>query len=248
MRLFGYIVAGWLAISFFSSAIFMVGGGIGDANLLFPVLVIAVVFWLRRHYRKGDYRGDEAPTAIRRLDAAVERRLAQLAEDLPPDPLQSDEVVNAWALHGRDGAALERLRTTYEEIRDRHVEARYELSRLRSVTDGQSWTSTVDGYQRLDAEVEHLRDYVGAVRLLADEAPELVDRAIAEHARAEQAVRNARHTVIDPRSADALELADEKLQGARAALAKGAERPLDALRLATEARRLAERTRPATQV
>ena len=45
-------------------------------------------------------------------------------------------------------------------------------------------------------EVEALRDYVGAVRLLADEAPSLVDRAIEEHAKAEEALEEARARAI----------------------------------------------------
>jgi hypothetical protein len=126
--------------------------------------LLALAVWLRRSYGSGASSAD-APAAIRRLDARVDRRLATLEADLPPDPLQSDEVVNAWALHGREGAALERLRTTSEQIRERFVDARYELSRLRSSTGTESWLALVDGYERLDAELEHLRDYVGAVRL-----------------------------------------------------------------------------------
>jgi hypothetical protein len=77
--------------------------------------------------------------------------------------------------------------------------------------------------------------------VLADEGPELVERAIKEHADAERAVEEARHSAaVDARTTEALILADAKLQGARAALVKGDERPLDALRLAGEARRLAE--------
>ena len=236
MRVLGYIVAAWLLISILGSMAF----GAGATGGIFPLVVVGVIVWMVRSYRRGAPAGGYASTSIGELDRSVEQRLARLADELPPDPLDSDEVVNAWALHGRDGAALERLRLTYSEIRQRYVGAREELADLRGRTDVED-VVLLAAYQRLDAEVEQIRDYVGAVRVLADEGPELVERAIKEHADAERALEEARHSVaVNASTTEALVLADAKLPGARDALAEGDERPLAALRLAGEARRLAQ--------
>ncbi len=238
MRLVGYIVAAWFLISILGSVLM----GAGAAGGLFPLVLIVVVAWMVRSYRggAGERPGGYASASVAQLDRSVEQRLARLADELPPDPLDSDEVVDAWALHGRDGAALERLRLTYGEVRQRYVAVHEELAALRGRTDTED-VVLVEAYRQLDAEVERIRDYVGAVRLLADEGPELVERALKEHADAERALEEARHSVaVNPRTNEALVLADAKLQGARDALAKGDERPLDALRLASEARRLTE--------
>jgi hypothetical protein len=237
MRVLGYIVAAWFLISILGSMAMEAGAAGG----LFPLVAIVVIVWMVRSYRRepGAAAG-YASASVGPLDHSVEQRLARLADELPPDPLDSDEVVNAWALHARDEAALERLRLTYSEIRQRYVCALQELAALRGRTETED-VVLLAAYQRLDAEVEQIRDYVGAVRVLADEGPELVERAIKEHADAERALEEARHSVaVNARTNEALVLADEKLQGARDALAKGDERPLDALRLAGEARRLAE--------
>ena len=141
---------------------------------------------------------------------------------------------------------MNKLYETYAEMRQRLLSAAAQLEELRARRKRPNVDIAVliDQYRDLDAEVEALRDYVGAVRLLADEAPSLVDRAIEEHAKAEEALEEARaRAIVESRSLDALELADAKLRGAREALEKGAERPLDALRLATEARRLAGESR-----
>jgi hypothetical protein len=238
MRLVGYIVAAWFLISILGSVLM----GAGAAGGLFPLVLIGVLAWMVHSYRRGtgERAGASASASVAQLDRSVEQRLARLTDELPPDPLDSDDVVNAWALHGRDGAALERRRLTYGEVRQRYVAVREELAALRDRTDTED-VVLVEAYRQLDAEVERIRDYVGAVRLLADEGPDLVERAIKEHADAERAHEEARLSVaVNARTNEALVLADAKLQGARDALAKGDERPLDALRLASEARRLAE--------
>jgi hypothetical protein len=237
VRIAAYLIAAWLLISIVGSMVL----GAGATGGLFPLLVVGIVVWLVRSYRRGPAaRSDGAAASVAALDESIEHRLDALARELPPDPLESDEVVNAWALHGRDGAALERLRLSYSDIRRRYVAACDDLASLRTHTSIED-AVLLTAYEQLDAEVEQIRDYVGAVRVLADEGPELVERAIKEHADAERAVEEARHSAaVDARTTEALILADAKLQGARAALVKGDERPLDALRLAGEARRLAE--------
>ena len=83
-----------------------------------------------------------------------------------------------------------------------------------------------------------MQEYVRALDLIARHEPELVQTAISEHAEAKDAVDRARE--LDAPVQELLE-ADAKLQGARVALRRAEERPLDALRLADEAEQLADR-------
>jgi hypothetical protein len=247
MRLFGYIVAGWFLLAMSQFLIWSLPAGLGGP--LWLLIAGGGGYYLVRHYRAGkevESIGSEAAAAVRGLDTSVEDRLTRLSYDLPPDPLASEEIVDAWSLHSEDGTAMNKLYETYAEIRQRLLTATAQLEDLRARRKRPNVDIAVliDQYRELDADVEALRDYVGAVRLLADEAPSLVDRAIEEHAKAEEALEEARaRAIVESRSLDALELADAKLRGAREALEKGAERPLDALRLATEARRLAGESR-----
>jgi hypothetical protein len=247
MRLVGYIVAGWFLLAMSQFVIWALPAALGGPVWL--LLAGGGVYWLVRRYRAGNEAesiGSEAAAAVRGLDASVEDRLTRLRGELPPDPLASEDIVDAWSLHADDGAAVSRLYETYAEMRQRllSASARLEELRARRKRPNVDIAALIDQYRNLDADVEALRDYVGAVRLLADEAPSLVDRAIEEHAKAEEALEEARaRAIVESRSLDALELADAKLRGAREALEKGAERPLDALRLATEARRLAGESR-----
>jgi hypothetical protein len=242
MRLFGYIVAGWFLLAISQFVIWAVPGGLGGP--LWLLLAGGGIYWLVRHYRAGseiESIGSEAAAAVRGLDTSVEDRLTRLKHELPPDPLASGEIVDAWALHAQDGAAVNKLYETYADMRQRLLTATAQLEDLRArrKRPNVDIALLIDQYRELDADVETLRDYVGAVRLLADEAPTLVDRAIEEHAKAEAALEAARaQALVEPRSLDALELADAKLRGAREALQNGAERPLEALRLAAEVRRL----------
>jgi hypothetical protein len=134
-------------------------------------------------------------------------RIARLEAAFPEDPLNSSEIVNAWGAHVHDAEALERLRASYERTRRR----------------------------LLAGDAEYAEEYLRSVRLLASEAPELVDRAVEEHGRAARAVEAA----LDDAATETLLAADARLQGARDALRRDEERPLEALRLASEAEQLA---------
>src|SRR6185295_9158421 len=86
--------------------------------------------------------------------------------------------------------------------------------------------------ERLQAKLDHVEDYLRAVDLLAAHEPELVGQAISEHAEARSLVDRAGLPL------DRLLDADAKLQGARAALHREDERPVEAIRLASEAEQI----------
>jgi hypothetical protein len=244
MRLVGYIVAGWFLLAMSQMIIWSVPGGLGVP--LWLLVAGGGCYWLYRSYQRGkevEQIGSEAAAAVRGLDTSVEERLLRLRDELPPDPLASEGIVTAWSVHAEDGEAVAKLYETYGEMRERLLaaNARFDELRARRLRPNVDIAGLIDAYRDLDADVEALRDYVGAVRLLADEAPTLVERAIEEHAKAEEALEIARAKAsVESRSVEALELADAKLRGARQALEKGGERPLEALRLASQARKLAD--------
>jgi hypothetical protein len=157
-----------------------------------------------------------------RKGGPLERRVRALQARLPLDPLQSDAIVNAWSVHGGDPVADARLRETYDEVRGSVAEVRSALE-----TGG-----AVARAERLQAKLDHVEDYLRAVDLLAAHEPELVEQAISEHADARSLVDRAGLPV------DLLLDADAKLRGARTALRREDERPVDAIRLANEAEQI----------
>jgi hypothetical protein len=152
-----------------------------------------------------------------RKGGPLDRRVRALQARLPLDPLESDAIVNAWSVHAGDAAADARLRREYAEVRG-SVE---DVQRALEAGAGRS--------ERLQAKLDHVEAYLRAVDLLAENEPELVGQAISEHAEARSLVDGAGLPV------ERLLAADAKLQGAREALRRDGERPVDAIRLANEA-------------
>ena len=220
VRTLGYLLAGWILFGFATNGLISLQGG-SPAGALVGALAAAGLVWLVRSYR----RGPGGP-----LVDELEDRLDRLADQLPPDPLSSAAVVQAWSLHTADREASERLRRQYESVRRTVEEVQGELDVARA-------TGVLRRRDRLDAKLAQVQDYVGSLDLLAAHEPELVDQAIAEHAEAAESIDLARHSDAD---VDALLAADAKLQGARDALRRSDERPLDAIRLAEEAEQIAE--------
>ena len=206
MRIVGYLFAGWLLFGIATTG--LTGLLTGDpSSFVFGAAAVAGLVWLVRSYRKG---------------GPLERRVRALQSRLPLDPLESDEIVNAWSIHGGDPVADARLRETYDGVRGSVEEVHAALE-----TGGDAARK-----ERLQSKLDHVEDYLRAVDLLAAHEPELVGQAISEHAEARALVDRAGLPV------DRLLDADAKLQGARAALRREDERPVEAIRLASEAERI----------
>ena len=206
MRIVGYLFAGWLLFGIATTG--LTGLLTGDpSSFVFGAAAVAGLAWLVRSYRKG---------------GPLERRVRALQSRLPLDPLESDEIVNAWSIHGGDPVADARLRETYDGMRGSVEEVHAALE-----TGGDAARK-----ERLQSKLDHVEDYLRAVDLLAAHEPELVGQAISEHAEARSLVDRAGLPV------DRLLDADAKLQGARAALRREDERPVEAIRLASEAERI----------
>jgi hypothetical protein len=223
VRTFGYMLAAWVLFGIAMNGIVSLLAG-GPMGTLSGVVAVAAIVWLVRSYRQGP-----GSSLVREL----QRRLDALSARLPADPLASASVVNAWSVHLGDPEANERLRREYEAARGTVDEVQRELDHVRE-------TGAVRRRELLEAKLGEVREYIRSIDVLAAREPELVDQAIAEHAEAAESIDQARMTRADVR---ALLAADEKLQGARDALRRDAERPLDAIRYAEEAEQIAASAR-----
>jgi hypothetical protein len=83
VRIAAYLIAAWFLISIVGSMVL----GAGATGGLFPLLVVGIVVWLVRSYRRGPAaRIDGAAASVAALDESIEHRLDALARELPPDP------------------------------------------------------------------------------------------------------------------------------------------------------------------
>lgn len=219
MRKLGYFFAGWILFGFAMNGLVSLMGG-EPSGALFGALAAGGFVWLVRSYREG-------PGAS--LVHELQEQLDRLVERLPPDPLSSAAIVSAWSVHTADPEAGDRLRQEYESARRTVDEAQRELDLVRM-------TGVARRNERLEAKLAQVQDYVRAIDLLAAHEPELVEHAITEHAEAAESIDLARRTGAD---VEELIAADAKLQGARDALLRNEERPLDAIRFAEEAEPIA---------
>jgi hypothetical protein len=225
MRKVGYFFVGWILFGFaFNGLIVLASGEV--SGLVVSAAAVAGFVWLLRSYR----RGSGQPSGWAPVAAYVFDELRRLEERLPADPLESGTVVGAWSIHLHDPEATERLRSTYAAMRGAVAEARADLEAAEPA-------GAEERARRLEARLAEVQDYVHALDLLAQHEPELVQTAITEHAQAQTAVERARQLDVP---VDELLAADARLQGARTALRRAEERPLDALRLAEEAEQLAD--------
>lgn len=229
MRKVGYFFVGWLLFGFAMNGLVLLSTG-EPAGLVFGVIAVAGFVWLVRSYRTGG-SGRGGPFAGT-VTLRFQERLQRLDERLPEDPLDSSAIVSAWSLHLHDPEATDRLQATYKAMRDVVSEARVELETGREEPSD----SAAERCRRLETKLADVQDYLRAVDLIAEREPELVETAIAEHAQAAEVLDLARRSGA---ATDELVAADARLQGARVALRQSQERPLDALRLAEEAERIA---------
>jgi hypothetical protein len=223
VRTLGYLVVGWIVFGLSMNGLVMLSSG-DVSGLFIAAVAIAALVWLIRSYRRGSDRTGVLPSAF----GSLADQFAQLDERLPADPLENRAIVTAWSLHVHDPDASGELQSQYESVRRILADARADLEAAPD-------SATDERRRRLEEKLAEVQDYLQAVDTLAEHEPELVEAAIAEHADASAAVERAREEGVP---VERLVAADAKLRGAREALRKAEERPLDALRLADEAERL----------
>jgi hypothetical protein len=213
----------------------------------FPLLLVAaVLIYLivrierarRRERRFGDYAG-----AIE----GYERRLAEgakaLEAKLPEEGLDSPALVELLSAYEHEDAdEADAIREEYLHLRERFVDWQEDFDRMRA----QSGAGAIglperfaEHYDELDRRLSALGEEVERLEARAAEAGRAAEDPLEEIARAalkleqvESTCRSSFAGAVPDELRSQLAVAAGKLGQAREALAKGAERPLAATRLA----------------
>ena len=262
-RILLYFLGGYVALVLLSSALYTGPGGLP----LLALVVIAFVLYragvldkLRKNTKRDTpilsaARSATLPQADDRAESLRYTRRFESGESrlrtaFPEDPLESDALVALLAAVVHEAPdERERVESAYRAERKRFLAWQRHVQLLgpppRADEVGHSdWLREA---RALAAELDRLEAYVADVETRAEETEDLPAKAIEHATRARELVASARAasgSVADPgflRSvSERLDAADEKSGQAWAALEKGKERPLSALRLAQEAVALAE--------
>ena len=242
MRTFGYLVVGYFLLSF--TAMGLVYSSQDPTGLVVFAAGIAAFVWLVRSYRGGKetetIRRDDS-ARVRTLERRLEAQAQGLEERLPAEPLDLPWMVDLEYAYRDDPAERERVEEHYADTRTRVLECRRELERLRADRRaGPTDAATIlADYDRLGQLLAELASTAAALETRAHDAKTLAETAPGEIARAEAALRSARHSsrgVVDPSAScmEDLARAESALRDARAALD---ERPVRAAELARTAER-----------
>jgi hypothetical protein len=210
--------------------------------LIAAVLIYVLVRMQRMRRRERRYGG--YGTAI----DGYERRFADaertLESKLPENALDSPALVELLSAYEHDADDTEAVRRLYAQLQQRFSEWREEFDSLHALNE----TGAIglperfaERYDELDrkltqllADVKHLEARAAEIdRVLEDPLAQIAEGALMLEQAEATCARAFGGKIPDELSAK-LRLGREKLAGARAAIAAGAERPLDAVRLAQE--------------
>jgi hypothetical protein len=234
---------GYLALMLSLSGLGLLASG--DVLGLFLLLIAAILIYLIIEIQRGRRRarrfGDYGP-AIEGYEKRFTAAEKALESKLPQEALDSPALVEL--LSGEDADAAEAIREEYGRLRQRFVEWQEEFERLHAQRKADEIglpARFVDHYDLLDQQLSELLVEVERLEARAAEANKAADNPLEEIARAalklEEAKATSRRAFGDSLPTELvteLAVGGEKLEQARGALAKGAERPLAAARLARE--------------
>ena len=245
-----YILA-YFALMLGLSGLSLIWAGRAEGFLLVVVAAILVYILVRmeqakrRARRYGGY--DLAIEGYERHFSEAER---ELEARLPDDALESPAMLELLSGAGDDAGDVQAVREQYAQLQRRFREWREEFEGLHEQNETGAFglpAEFAERYAELDrqltqllADVERLDDRADAAR--SDDSDDPLD-SIAEGAmKLEQAKAKcalAFGNNLPDAVAAKLTLAASKLAEARSAIAAGAERPRDAIRLAREVSALA---------
>jgi hypothetical protein len=219
----------------------------GNAYGFILLLIVAALIYVlvrmermrRRERRYGGY--GEAIEGYEQRFADAERTLES---KLPENALDSPALVELLSAYEHDVDDTEAIRRVYAQLQQRFSTWRDEFDGLHALNE----TGAVglperfaERYDELDrqlsqllADVSHLEARAAEIgRALEDPLDQIAEGALMLEQAEATCARAFGGKIPDELSAK-LKLGREKLAGARAAIATGAERPLDAVRLAQE--------------
>ncbi len=219
----------------------------GNAYGFILLLVAAALIYIlvrmermrRRERRYGGYG-----TAIDGYEQRFAEAERTLESKLPENALDSPALVELLSAYEYDADDAEAVRRLYAQLQQRFSEWREEFDRLHALNEAGAIglpERFAERYDELDrrltqllADVRHLEARAAEIdRVLEDPLGQIAEGALMLE-QAEATCARAFGGKIPNELAAKLKLGREKLAGARAAIAAGAERPLDAVRLAQE--------------
>jgi hypothetical protein len=239
-----YILA-YFALMLGLSGLSLIGAGRGEGLLVLVIAAVPVYILVRmeqsrrRQLQYGGY--DIAIDGYEKHFSEAER---ELEARLPDDALESPAMLELLSAAGKDADDAEAVRTQYAQLQCRFHDWRAEFERLHEQNETGSFglpQAFADRYADLDRGLTQLLEDVGRLDARAEQVRSQTDDPldkIAEGAlKLEQAT--AKCTLrfgnnVPEALQSKLSLAASKLADARAAIAAGAERPLDAVRLSEE--------------
>jgi chromosome segregation ATPase len=224
----------------------------GRAEGFFFVLIAGILVYIlvrmeRAHRRERRYGGyDIAIDGYERHFTDAER---ELEARLPDDALESPAMLELLSAAGDDADNASAVREQYAQLQSRFNDWREEFERLhdQNVTGAFGLPDEfAERYADLDrrltqllADVKQLDDRAKAVQSETEDPLDKIAEGALKLEQAKATCARAFGNKVPDGVAAKLALAAAKLADARAAIAAGAERPLDAVRLAQEASALA---------
>lgn len=239
-----YILA-YFALMIGLSGVSLLLAGRAEGILLIIVAAILVYVLVRMEQarrRERRYQGYDA--AIDGYEKHFDEAERALEARLPDNALDNPAMVELLSAYGSDADDAEAVRELYAQLRRRFSEWCEEFESLHEQNETGAFGLPDEFAQRYADLDRRLSQLLADVRQLEARAADIRDDTedpldkIAEGAlKLEQAKAKAAHAFgnkIPDAIASKLALAATKLSEARAAIAAGAERPLEAVRLAQE--------------
>lgn len=198
----------------------------------------------RREKRYGDY-GEAIEGYEKRFTDAQQ----SLESKLPENVLDSPALVELLSAYEHDTEKAEAIRREYAQLQQRFKSWRDEFGQLHALNESGAVglpKQFAERYDELDRQLSQLLADVKRLDARAAEVDRATDDPLDQIAQGalilEQAKATCAHAFVDKvpdELSSQLTLGGEKLAQARGAIAAGAERPLDAVRLAQEVSTLA---------
>jgi len=219
----------------------------GEAYGFLLLLIAAALIYVlvrmerarRRERRYGRYA--EAIEGYEKRFTDAER---ELESKLPADALDSPPLLELLSAYEHDTTDADKVRSDYAHLRQRFLAWQEEFERMRALSEAGAVGLPEEFAEQYEQLAKRLTDLTADVKHLESRAAEIdqetedpLDQIARAALKLEQAKATCSHRFagkIPAELASQLVAGDEKLGQARAAIAKGAERPLDATRLSQE--------------
>jgi hypothetical protein len=239
-----YILAYFaLMIGLSGLSLLWAGNAYGFLLLLVAAVLIYVLIRMER-MRRRERRYGGYGLAIEGYEQRFTEAERALESKLPENALDNPALVELLSAYEHDAEDAEAIRRLYAQLQDRFTAWRDEFEQLHAMNESGAVglpERFAERYDELDRQLSQLLADVKRLEAKAAAIDEVLEDPLGHIAEGALMLEQAEATCVRvfgakiPEELSAkLKLGREKLAGARAAIAAGAERPLDAVRLAQE--------------